>query len=145
VHTLAGQRDLVLVEGAGGLLVRFDDTGWTVADLALRLGAPVLLVVDPGLGTLKPPALSLEALATRGIACAGVVLGSWPAPRTGRTWPPAAPGGPRAARRDRTGRRPAGRGRRPRPDRVRRGGAGGAVPRGWAARSMRQTSDEPRA
>ncbi|WP_031470981.1 ATP-dependent dethiobiotin synthetase BioD, partial [Sciscionella sediminilitoris] len=36
--------DLVIVEGAGGLLVRFDDTGATLADVAWALGAPTLIV-----------------------------------------------------------------------------------------------------
>ena len=72
-------RDLVLVEGAGGLLVRFDEDGTTLADLARALHAPVLVVCGAGLGTLNHTALTLEALAHRGIELAGLVLGSWPA------------------------------------------------------------------
>lgn len=79
IATLGAIRRLVLVEGAGGLLVRYDDGGATVADLARALGAPVLVVADPGLGTLNHTALTLEALAHRGLRLAGVVLGSWPA------------------------------------------------------------------
>lgn len=71
-------RDLVLVEGAGGLLVRFDEDGLTLADLARAVRAPVLVVADPALGTLNSTALTLEALAHRGIELAGVVVGSWP-------------------------------------------------------------------
>ncbi len=71
--------DLVLIEGAGGLLVRFDEDGTTLADLARGLRAPVLVVVDPALGTLNHTALTLEALAHRGIELAGLVIGSWPA------------------------------------------------------------------
>lgn len=41
---LAAEHDLVLVEGAGGLLVRFDDEGATLADAARLLAAPVLVV-----------------------------------------------------------------------------------------------------
>jgi len=78
VRGLAADRDLVVVEGAGGLLVRYDDEGLTIADLARDLSAPVLVVADPALGTLNHTALTLEALAHRGIALAGVVLGSWP-------------------------------------------------------------------
>ncbi|MDP9418031.1 MAG: AAA family ATPase, partial [Actinomycetota bacterium] len=40
--------------------------------------ADVLLVAAPGLGTLNATALTLEALAHRGLRLAGVVLGSWP-------------------------------------------------------------------
>ena len=76
---LARDHDLVLVEGAGGLLVRFDDDGGTLADVAAALGAPVLVVAAAGLGTLNHTALTVEALAARGIACAGVVVGAWPA------------------------------------------------------------------
>jgi dethiobiotin synthetase len=71
-------RDLVIVEGAGGLLVRFDDDGSTIADWARALDAPVLVVAHPALGTLNHTALTLEALAQRGLTLAGVVLGSWP-------------------------------------------------------------------
>lgn len=71
--------DLVLVEGAGGLLVRYDDDGATLADLAAALAAPVLLVVDPELGTLNSTALTAEALDRRSLRCLGVVVGSWPA------------------------------------------------------------------
>ncbi|MFE3899469.1 dethiobiotin synthase [Streptomyces sp. NPDC059153] len=76
---LASEHDLVLVEGAGGLLVRFDDDGATLADAARLLGAPVLVVVEAGLGTLNTTALTSEALRARGLECLGVVVGSMPA------------------------------------------------------------------
>jgi dethiobiotin synthetase len=75
---LAADRDLVLVEGAGGLLVRYDPGGATIAELATRLNAPVLTVAGAGLGTLNHTALTLEALRARDIVSAGVVIGSWP-------------------------------------------------------------------
>lgn len=78
VGELAEDRRLVLVEGAGGLLVRYDDDGTTLADLARRLRAAVLVVARAGLGTLNATALTLEALAHRGLEVAGVVVGSWP-------------------------------------------------------------------
>ncbi|MFD4154433.1 dethiobiotin synthase [Streptomyces hydrogenans] len=78
-RALAAEHDLVLVEGAGGLLVRFDDEGGTLADTARLLGAPVLVVVPAGLGTLNSTALTGEALRARGIEQLGVVVGSWPA------------------------------------------------------------------
>lgn len=71
-------RDLVVVEGAGGLLVRYDEEGATLADLAHALGAPVLVTARSGLGTLNHTALTLEVMAARGIEPAGVVIGSWP-------------------------------------------------------------------
>jgi dethiobiotin synthetase len=39
----------------------------------------VLVVARAGLGTLNHTALTCEALRARGLACAGVVIGSWPA------------------------------------------------------------------
>jgi dethiobiotin synthetase len=79
IAALAQDRDRVLVEGAGGLLVRYDPAGSTIADLAAMLDAPVLVVTAAGLGTLNHTALTLEALAARKLACAGVLVGSWPA------------------------------------------------------------------
>jgi dethiobiotin synthetase len=72
-------RDLVLVEGSGGLLVRFDAAGGTVADVAALLEAPVVVVARAGLGTLNHSALTYEALRARGVRCLGVVIGAWPA------------------------------------------------------------------
>lgn len=71
--------DLVLVEGAGGLLVRFDPSGGTLADIAWSLDAPVLIVAEAGLGTLNATALTAEVATRRGLNVAGVVIGSWPA------------------------------------------------------------------
>ncbi|MFE6500105.1 dethiobiotin synthase [Kitasatospora sp. NPDC057738] len=84
VAELASTHDLVLVEGAGGLLVRYDDEGRTLADQAravLDAGLPaeVLLIASAGLGTLNIVSLTAEALAARGLPLAGVLVGSWPA------------------------------------------------------------------
>jgi dethiobiotin synthetase len=72
------ERDPVIVEGAGGLLVRYDEDGATLADLAHTLKAPALVTVRAGLGTLNHTALTLEAMAGRGVDLAGVVIGAWP-------------------------------------------------------------------
>jgi dethiobiotin synthetase len=72
-------RQLTLVEGAGGLLVELGDSGVTLRDIARDAHAPVLVVVSAGLGTLNHTALTLEALATQRIPCAGLVIGAWPA------------------------------------------------------------------
>ncbi len=69
---------LTLVEGAGGLLVEIGDDGVTLRDLAVDLAAPVLVVARAGLGTLNHVALTLEALATHNVWCAGLVIGAWP-------------------------------------------------------------------
>jgi dethiobiotin synthetase len=78
IRELTEDHRLVLVEGAGGLLVRFDEEGATIADLARWLGAAVVVVTRPDLGTLNHTALTLEAMAHRGVQLAGVVIGSWP-------------------------------------------------------------------
>ncbi|MFD9124343.1 dethiobiotin synthase [Kitasatospora sp. NPDC059571] len=83
VAALAAGHELVLVEGAGGLLVRYDEQGRTFADLALATaalvpGVEVLLVASAGLGTLNTTALTAEALRARGLPLRGVVVGSWP-------------------------------------------------------------------
>jgi hypothetical protein len=75
----------VIVEGAGGLLVRLDTDGGTLLDLAAglpRSGVEVEVVrrdVGAGLGTLNHTELTVEALRSRGIEPAGLVIGSWPA------------------------------------------------------------------
>jgi dethiobiotin synthetase len=69
---------LTVVEGAGGLLVEVGADGVTLRDLAVDLGAAVLVVVAPGLGTLNHTTLTVESLAAQNVRCAGVVIGSWP-------------------------------------------------------------------
>jgi dethiobiotin synthetase len=78
VAELAATRDLVLVEGAGGLLVHLDGDKQTIVDVAVGLSADVLMVSSAGLGALNAVALTAEAMQTRGASCAGVVIGSWP-------------------------------------------------------------------
>ncbi|MEV6766499.1 dethiobiotin synthase [Streptomyces sp. NPDC051105] len=75
---LATEHELVLVEGAGGLLVRFDAAGGTLADAARLLNAPVLVVASAGLGTLNTTELTARELRARELELLGVVIGSWP-------------------------------------------------------------------
>jgi dethiobiotin synthetase len=75
ITELARDHDLVLVEGAGGLLVEYADDGWTMLDLGRALGAEFVVVTAAGLGTLNHTALTLRALA----APTYVIIGSWPA------------------------------------------------------------------
>ncbi len=79
LRRLADTVDVLLVEGAGGLLVRLDGDGSTIADLAGGLGAPLIVVARAGLGTLNHTELTLEAIARRGLEVAGLIIGSWPA------------------------------------------------------------------
>ncbi len=75
---LATEYDVVLIEGAGGLLVRFDDEGGTLADAAELLNAPVLLVTSAGLGTLNATELTARELSRRDVYLTGLTIGSWP-------------------------------------------------------------------
>jgi dethiobiotin synthetase len=75
--------DVVVVEGAGGVLVRLDREGGTIADLASALrerGAEVevYVVTSASLGTLNHTELTVEALRRRGFEPAGLVIGCWP-------------------------------------------------------------------
>lgn len=79
VGELEQTHQLVLIEGAGGLLVRFDEQGGTLADVAWSIGVPVVIVARAGLGTLNATALTAEVAAKRGLNVAGVIIGSWPA------------------------------------------------------------------
>lgn len=76
--------DVVLVEGAGGVLVALDDAGGTLLDLgrALEWHGPVEVVVvcRSGLGTLNHTCLTVDAVRRAGLPVAGLVIGSWPDP-----------------------------------------------------------------
>jgi dethiobiotin synthetase len=73
VQAIAGRYESVIVEGAGGLIVPLG-TDWTVADLALALGLPVLVVARAGLGTVNHTTLTVLALRSLGLEPIGVVL-----------------------------------------------------------------------
>jgi len=79
IRVLAEFHDDVIVEGAGGLLVRLDSDGGTLLDLADALDAEVYVVTRAGLGTLNHTELTVQALRARGIEPAGLIIGSWPA------------------------------------------------------------------
>lgn len=80
ITDLDAVHDLVIVEGAGGLLVPFDQGDrWTLIDLATALRAPVLVVTLAGLGTLNHTALTVDRLAEEFVPLAGIVVGRWPA------------------------------------------------------------------
>ena len=82
IRVLAEFHDTVVVEGAGGLLVRLDTHGGTLLDLAVELSrsspVDVVVVTAAGLGTLNHTELTVGALRGRGLEPAGLVIGSWP-------------------------------------------------------------------
>ena len=65
--------EAVVVEGVGGLLCPIAE-GATVADLAVVLDYPLLIVARRGLGTLNHTLLTVEAARSRAIRIAGVIL-----------------------------------------------------------------------
>ena len=73
---LAARHDVVLVEGAGGLLVPID-AKTTMADLALSLDAPLVVVARMRLGTINHTMLTLREAEGRGLRVLGVVLNAW--------------------------------------------------------------------
>ncbi|MBQ1444447.1 MAG: dethiobiotin synthase [Renibacterium sp.] len=80
IEALGSRFDWVLVEGSGGVLVHLDDAGGTLADLPAVLAADcgAVVVSRAGLGTLNHTALTVAALASRGVARVGLVVGSLP-------------------------------------------------------------------
>lgn len=73
-HRESSVNGLLVVEGIGGLLVPLTDSGYLVADLLKALGLPCLVVSSSQLGTINHTLLTLEALRSRGLSLAGVVL-----------------------------------------------------------------------
>lgn len=69
---LTGLADLVIVEGVGGFCVPLSAREDT-ADLAARLGLPVILVVGLRLGCLNHALLTAQAIRARGLTLAGWV------------------------------------------------------------------------
>jgi len=75
---LRSAHDVVIVEGAGGLLVPIKED-YLMSDLASDLGLPLLIVARPGLGTLNHTSLTVEAARKRGIEVLGIVINRFPA------------------------------------------------------------------
>ncbi len=73
VELHAGHADVVLVEGAGGLLspMAWD---WSMLDLAQALAATALVVASDRLGSINLALLTLSALDLAGVRVAGIVL-----------------------------------------------------------------------
>jgi dethiobiotin synthetase len=70
---LAARGDFLLVEGAGGLLVPYAE-GVTGAELAKRLGLPLLVVARTALGTINHTALTHREAARAGLTVAATIL-----------------------------------------------------------------------
>jgi len=73
----AGRRGPLVVEGVGGLLAPLTEQ-WSVRDLAMALGLPVVIAARPGLGTINHTLLTLEAARAGSLDVRAVVLTPWP-------------------------------------------------------------------
>jgi dethiobiotin synthetase len=69
--------DVVVAEGVGGLLVPLT-LGYTIRDLAVDLGWPVVIAARPGLGTINHSLLTVESARAAGLDVRAVVLMPWP-------------------------------------------------------------------
>lgn len=70
------QCDVVVVEGAGGWLVPINQTE-TMADLAINLNLPVILVVDIRLGCINHALLTVKAIESTGLKLQGWVANNF--------------------------------------------------------------------
>jgi dethiobiotin synthetase len=73
----AAEADVLIVEGVGGLLVPLT-LGYTIRDLAVDLGWPVVIAARPGLGTINHSLLTVESARAAGLDVRAVVLTPWP-------------------------------------------------------------------
>lgn len=69
---LARNADVVIVEGVGGFLVPIN-TRETIADLAIALDLPVILVIGMRLGCINHALLTVQAIKHAGLSLAGWV------------------------------------------------------------------------
>lgn len=77
-HTGTAAGQTLVVEGVGGLLVPL--TGdYSVCDLAVALGLPLLVAASPGLGTINHTLLTLRVARAAGLEVRAVILTPWPA------------------------------------------------------------------
>lgn len=68
--------DIVLTEGAGGLMVPITDTFFAV-DYAVTRELPIILVTNSRLGSINHTVLSLEAIKARGLKLAAVLYNTY--------------------------------------------------------------------
>jgi dethiobiotin synthetase len=72
-RSLSEKHPDILVEGAGGWEVPLTPA-LTIADLAVELALPVIVVVNNRLGALNHTILTVRSIRQRGLPCAGIVL-----------------------------------------------------------------------
>ncbi len=73
-HALEDRERSLVIEGIGGVHVPITSSGYMVSHLAQDLHLPCVVVASSTLGTINHTLLTLEALRTRKIDIAGVIL-----------------------------------------------------------------------
>ena len=72
-RAVVGHRDIMFIEGVGGIMVPLDDTH-TVLDWMTALRLPLLLVVGSYVGTISHTLTALQVLARRNLDVAAVIV-----------------------------------------------------------------------
>ncbi|OGH96966.1 MAG: dethiobiotin synthase [Candidatus Melainabacteria bacterium GWF2_32_7] len=75
---LKNECDLVLVEGAGGILAPVYEN-FLIRDLIKLLNLPLLIVARPDLGTINHTLLAIEAARSYNIDILGIIISNYPA------------------------------------------------------------------
>jgi dethiobiotin synthetase len=70
---LQGAADAVVVEGVGGLLCPISDDFWVI-HFARMTRLPLVIVAQPGLGTINHTLLTVHAARSAGLSVAGVIV-----------------------------------------------------------------------
>jgi len=76
-NTLRQGKDVMLVEGAGGLMVPIRG-GYLMADLAGQLDLPLLVVTRPGLGTINHTLLTTFSARAMDLPISGLIINRMP-------------------------------------------------------------------
>jgi len=74
---LAAAHEVALVEGAGGLAVPLTPGYFTVAQMAVLLGFPLLVVARPGLGTINHTLLTVAYARGMGLVVKGIIISGY--------------------------------------------------------------------
>jgi len=71
---ISAEHQLTIVEGAGGLIVPLVGTEKTMADLAVSIDLPLVIVARPNLGTINHTCLTVAYAKARGLKVAGIII-----------------------------------------------------------------------
>jgi dethiobiotin synthetase len=77
IKIMSRDSDVMVVEGVGGVMVPMD-ARHTFLDVAAWLKAPAVIVARPGLGTINHTLLTINALRSRGVKVAGIIINRYP-------------------------------------------------------------------